>query len=1310
MIKIFNENDTVFNTNGLIAINPINCKEIKKKSLNGWYLDLQIDIRYQDYIKKDMLVVIKSKSKLNPQAFRLEDPKYTNNIIEVVANHVMFDSKRYMLYDVRPTNKSALAALEYINERTDKKSPFTYESSVAGLYTAYFNLKNLCESWQIIEERWEGIFDADNWNITFSANLGKNVGEMLVYKKNITSFRKYEDWSNVVTRIYPVGDNGLRLPEKYIDSDIQYKIPYTRKIEINSNLEGEFSEEQLIENLRGQALKYLNENKYPKVSYEVSSNINESYDVNDKIIVKHPLANIQTEVQEYTFDHIKKKTINLVFGNYTRDVKSRFDAIKNDIIEVIKKANNNSVLIKNQTDLINNLNKNGVLYIDENELLILDKAPREDAKYVWRFGIGGLGFSKNGYEGPFETAWTLDGNFNANFIQSGKINTSLIEGYDQLVMKVSNTQTQITDLKTLRDTLEGTNELIIEDALEANAIEYKVEGKSEQKNYEGYQLFDITKSLYYNSSYNYFGINMKIDEDGTIKWSGKATEANTYYNATWFYRETDTSKLKLIPAGSTIYYKNCNPGSSTVDYNTCLMFFFQNNNGEIKRLLGDVRPHWTAKSAVTEEDLYFVGAGLWIDSSKSFNDNINLDGLQTKVLLTVGQKDNWEPYVGGNPSPNPDYPQEIKSIEGIHNYFKIADSQTKNGITFTKNEDGSFDIIGTSTARTVFSTEYPASELESGQYTLFSNINMPTGVYAVIEQYQDNTWLNVIRTLNSGYHGGTFNANVTGNKIVCYIAIDNNTTIDLHNAHIQLEKGNKIHGYTSFGKYILVNNNGENNEENIVLISLKKQNLFDKDNANILNGMYINNTNKKLEGLSTTKSLYIPINPNMCYTILKRLSARFIVMTTKEVPILGVAGTNIVSNNKAEKLNITSSDEDNYLVIFYYKSDVDTLIEQEIIDSIKIYEGTNSSDYWSLESVGEVRDELEVVNNRIILHKKNDKITLNGSETINRVDGAYSTFRFSVKTNSDNILKIAGVSDINPIMSNKFKAGNRNSTYNQIESICYGSGTTQYGDFNIYCDETKNMTVAEFKTWLTNNPVEVLYQLAEPYDVDLGQVAIPLQQGYNKLTLVEDLETNTEVTYLRDNILNEEFARQLDLDITNGELNNTKNDINNLNTDVNNSYQDLLGKINSLPNSDLITQINQKVEESLTSTEWAVNRVEEIVVNGVTQVKTGNGMTFNDDGLNFDREGAQVGSSVDEAGMKIVDKTGASNSILQYTGYVNDEIASQVPTLAKSKGSVVNYAESYFFGQHIKGKYGQLEEIEDDELGKGWGFFIGGDE
>ncbi len=438
MIKIFDENDRDFSTNGNIVINPIKCKEVKKKSLNGWYVEVEISVKYKEYIEQDKLCVVKTKSKLRPQAFRIENPKITNNIISFTANHVMFDSKKYFLVDVRPTNQNAQNALSNINERTDKKSPFTIFSDVETESTAYFIRKNLLEAWEVIEERWGGVFDADNWNISFLRKVGNDNGETITYGKNMQGMQIFEDWSNVCTKIYPVGSNELMLDEEYLESDIQYATPYTRTITFNSELEQnqETAEEEknakLIEELRENAKKYLEENKYPKVSYEVTSNINQNMEIGDTIHVKHPLVNLITEILEYEHNILTGKIELLVFGNYKRDVKSKFDVIKENINNVAGQLyeglTRQDIVIKQQTDLINSLNKTGYVYIDKNEILILDEVPKENAKNVWRFGLGGIGFSSNGYEGPFETAITMDGQINAKFITTGTMSTARIEG------------------------------------------------------------------------------------------------------------------------------------------------------------------------------------------------------------------------------------------------------------------------------------------------------------------------------------------------------------------------------------------------------------------------------------------------------------------------------------------------------------------------------------------------------------------------------------------------------------------------------------------------------------------------------------------------------------------------------------------------------------------------------------------------------------------------------------------------------------------------------------------------------------------
>ena len=450
MIKIFNANDKDFSTAGNIIINPLKCKEFKKKSLNGWYLEIEVPIEYQSYISKDKLCVVKTKSKLRPQAFRIaEQIEYTSRKIKFTAKHVMFDAQDYFLKDVRPTELNGINALNYINGRTDTISPFIMHSNVENIDTAYFIRKSLLEAWSIIEERWNGIFDADNWDIYFLNSIGNDNGETIIYGKNLQALQMYEDWSKVVTKLYPVGYNETVLPEEFLLSDIQYDKPYTKTINFETELDTEYqTEELLVSELRNNAQKYLNENKYPKFSYTIASDINQSLEIGDTVHVKHPIVSMEAHVLEYEYNCISKKVMTITFGNYTRDVKEKFNNIKDSIDKISQSLEKQEIVIKNQTDLINTLNKTGYVYIDDNEILILDKLPKESAKNIWRFGLAGIGFSSNGYEGPFITAITMDGQINADFITTGKMSVDRIEGLrNQLITIVGEIDSNYSELK-----------------------------------------------------------------------------------------------------------------------------------------------------------------------------------------------------------------------------------------------------------------------------------------------------------------------------------------------------------------------------------------------------------------------------------------------------------------------------------------------------------------------------------------------------------------------------------------------------------------------------------------------------------------------------------------------------------------------------------------------------------------------------------------------------------------------------------------------------------------------------------------------
>lgn len=643
MIKIFDENDRDFSSNGNIAINPKKCKERKKKSLNGWYLDVEVDIKYKDYILQDKLCVVKTKSKANPQAFRIDNPKIVNNVISFTANHVMFDAKKYFLYDVRPTLQDGQNALSYINERTDKTSPFTVYSNVETIRTAYFIRKNLLEAWQVIEERWGGTFDADNWTIRLLNSVGNDNGETIAYGKNMQGIQIFEDWSNVCTKICPVGYDGITLPERYIESEVQYETPYTKKVEFTTELEDEEKKEvALIEELRLNATAYLEVNQYPKVYYEVTSNVNQNMEIGDTIHVKHPLVTLQTEVLEYEHNLLTNKIELLIFGNYTRDVKSKFDSIKETIQNIAQEVSTQEAVIDHQTNLINTLNKTGFVYIDENEILILDALPRENATNVWRFGLGGIGFSTNGYEGPFGTAMTMDGQINADFITTGKLSVERIEGLgNQITLEVSN------QLKDTKDEVNEINRVIDEE------LKVQLDGLTNTLNNTGGSNLLRNSVGIFNNDYwdgtietiNTTEVkNNTISQNAILLNNGQISQTiqvkNGTYNISFLYKKLKNAAICEVTINGNTYEL-----TSTDIYEFEQNIEITNNSIKIEFeadtiascwlsdllvILGSKKQTWTQNQNETTSDTVKIGKGIQVESSSTNTfHRIDSDGNRT---------------------------------------------------------------------------------------------------------------------------------------------------------------------------------------------------------------------------------------------------------------------------------------------------------------------------------------------------------------------------------------------------------------------------------------------------------------------------------------------------------------------------------------------------------------------------------------------------------------------------------------------------------------------------------------------------------
>lgn len=90
---------------------------------------------------------------------------------------------------------------------------------------------------------------------------------------------------------------------------------------------------------------------------------------------------------------------------------------------------------------------------------------------------------------------------------------------------------------------------------------------------------------------------------------------------------------------------------------------------------------------------------------------VNATKLEDIQVEKGSEATSYEPYTGGTPSPNPDYPQEIKSVvnpklsicgKNLLPTTVFSDSITSNGVSFTNNGDGSITANGTAETTTYF--------------------------------------------------------------------------------------------------------------------------------------------------------------------------------------------------------------------------------------------------------------------------------------------------------------------------------------------------------------------------------------------------------------------------------------------------------------------------------------------------------------------------------------------------------------------------------------------------------------------------------
>ena len=438
MIKAFQQNDVSFSSNGDITIAPLKAY-VYKVDNSDFYLNLECSLDYLDFIVPQNIIVANTPQ--GDQAFRITSMQKTRSKIKATCKHIFYDSENYLIADSYVVDKNCNDALDHLNNATDNTSPFTTISDVQTINSFRCVRKSLCEAIETVVERWGGHLVRNNWNIEIRETIGNDNGVVIQYKKNLKEISVDYDWSSVVTKLMPVGKDGLLLDDLYVSSDVVYDIPFTKTVSFEQDFdEDDFPSHEayiqaLKDDLRQQGQTYVNAHCIPSVNYTLKANLDKISDIGDvvEVIDERLGINIQTQVLSFVYDCILDKYVEIQFGNskpklsgLMNDVQSNINKTVDESAQVVT-SNLESALQASQDMILGVMGNSYVIY-DGDQIMIVDSLPKETAVNCIRMNSAGIAFSQNGINGNFTSAWTIDGTLNMQAINVINFTADLIKG------------------------------------------------------------------------------------------------------------------------------------------------------------------------------------------------------------------------------------------------------------------------------------------------------------------------------------------------------------------------------------------------------------------------------------------------------------------------------------------------------------------------------------------------------------------------------------------------------------------------------------------------------------------------------------------------------------------------------------------------------------------------------------------------------------------------------------------------------------------------------------------------------------------
>ncbi len=460
---LYPANTTDFTTFGLgTLIDTISCEVTEER--NGLYeCLLQYPITGQHYglIAKECIVKAKPNDTSEPQAFRIyRITKPLNGIVTVYGQHISYDLANVPVLPFEFDSRSPTLILDQILAGDTRYKGWTDYSEAKPFSVTQPKSVRACLGGTegSMLSKWYGEFEWDNFTVKLHKHRGQKTAVVIEYGKNLTDIEQDEDNSGVYTRLLPYADitaegaeteTVVTLAEQTL-SIVSDEMVRSKTLIMDFTDRFESGTEITEELLRAVANDYIKENPLgatiPSVTVAFEplwkqpefSALLERVNLCDTVTIRHTAlgVSVTATVISTVYNTLAERYVSITLGSAKSSMITTIAEVQSSVQKVENTVDRFPKLLKtainNATSLITGQTGGYVvLHGDENgqpyELLILDAPNIEDAVNVWRWNVNGLGFSSNGYNGPFTTAITADGQIVADFITSGSLVANIIK-------------------------------------------------------------------------------------------------------------------------------------------------------------------------------------------------------------------------------------------------------------------------------------------------------------------------------------------------------------------------------------------------------------------------------------------------------------------------------------------------------------------------------------------------------------------------------------------------------------------------------------------------------------------------------------------------------------------------------------------------------------------------------------------------------------------------------------------------------------------------------------------------------------------